>query len=46
MKVYLFHLEHMLDKDYSEISLLKENDDMTDFVPIEFDDEFGDKCKD
>ena len=45
MEVYLFHLEHMLDKDSSEIRFLKENDDLSDFVPVELNDEFKKKYK-
>ena len=32
-------------EDSSEIRLLKENDDMSNFVPIVFDDEFKEKYK-
>ena len=37
--------EELNKEDSSEIRILKENDDMTDFVPIEFDDEFKQRYK-
>ena len=37
--------EELNKEDSSEIRLLKENDDMSNFVPIVFDDEFKEKYK-
>lgn len=37
--------EELNKEDSSEIRLLKEDDDMSNFVPIEFDDEFKEKYK-